>query len=88
MTTRLRLSMRTGIVGAWTLMIGFVGVLVADRLVTVVDETASTPLVTAGVPIAGALTAVLTSLYDGGSVSVFVGLLLVFVGWYQVLTTT
>ena len=88
MTTRLRLSMRTGIVGAWTLMVGFVGVLIAERLVTLVDDAASTPLVTAGVPIAGALTAVLTSLYDGGSLSVFVGLLLVFVGWYQVLITT
>lgn len=88
MTTRLRMSMRTGIVGAWTLMIGFVGVLVAERLVTVVDDSASTPLITAGVPIAGALTAVLSGLYDGGAVSVFIGLLLVFVGWYQVLTAT
>lgn len=79
--------MRTGIVGAWTLMIGFVGVLLAERLVTVVDDTASTPLVTAGIPIAGAVTALLASLYRGGSVSVFVGLLLVLVGWYQVLMT-
>lgn len=88
MRTKLRFSMRTGILGAWTLMVGFVGVLLAERLVTAVDDAASTPIVTAGVPIAGALTAVLTGLYDGGSVSVFVGLLLVFVGWYQVLITT
>lgn len=86
MTTRLRVSIRTGILGAWTVMVGFVGVVLADRLVSIVDDAATTPLVTAGVPLASAVTGVLAGLYSGGSVSVFVGLLLVLVGWHQVLT--
>ncbi|MFW5918727.1 MAG: hypothetical protein ACOCSF_00845 [Halanaeroarchaeum sp.] len=85
MTTRLRVSIRTGILGVWTVMVGSVGVLLADRLVSVVDDAAATPLVTAGVPLASSGTGVLAGLYSGGSVSVFVGLLLVLVGWHQVL---
>ncbi|MFW6265235.1 MAG: hypothetical protein ACOC2A_00480 [Halanaeroarchaeum sp.] len=86
MGTKARLSVRTGVVGAWTAMAGFVLVIVAERLVSLVDDAAAVPpLTTAGVPIASAVTAVLVGLYNGGSVSVFVGLLLLFVGWYQVL---
>lgn len=86
MASRMRLSSRTGVVGAWIAMVGFVVLVVVERLVSVVDDgTVAPSLSTAGVPIASALTAFLVGLYNGGSVSVFVGLLLVFVGWYQLL---
>ena len=87
MESRARLSARTGVVGAWATMVGFVLVVVVERLVTVLEDGAMTPSVTtAGVPISGMITAFLGGLYNGGSVSVFVGLLMVFVGWYQVVT--
>ena len=89
MATKVRLSVRTGVVGAWTAMVGFVFVVLAERLVGVigvVDDGAVVPsLSTAGIPIASAVMALLVGLYNGGSASVFVGLLLVFVGWYQLL---
>lgn len=89
MATKMRLSVRTGVVGAWTAMVGFVIVVIVDRLVSVVDDgVVVPPLTTAGVPIASAITAILVGLYNGGSVSVFVGLLLMLVGWYQVLAIT
>lgn len=87
MTSRARLSARTGVVGAWATMVGFVLLVVVERLVTVLEDGAMTPsLTTAGIPIGGMITAFLVGLYNGGSVSMFVGLLLVFVGWYQVIT--
>lgn len=89
MAIKMRISVQTGIVGAWTAIVGFVIVVLVDRLVSIVDDgVVVPPLTTAGVPIASAVTAILVGLYNGGSVSVFVGLLLMFVGWYQVLAMT
>lgn len=89
MVTKVRLSVRTGVVGAWTAMVGFVLVVVVERLLSIVDDGVVTPtLATAGIPVASAIMAILVGLYNGGSASVFVGLLLVFVGWYQVLMIT
>lgn len=92
MATKVRFSVRTGVVGAWTAMVGFVLVVLAERLVGViggVDDGVVVPsLSTAGIPIASAVMAILGGLYNGGSASVFVGLLLIFVGWYQVVAVT
>lgn len=86
MRSKVRLSARTGVVGAWTTIFGFVIVVLVERLVSVVDDgVVAPPLTTVGVPIASAVTAILVGLYNGGSVSMFVGLLLLFGGWYQVL---
>lgn len=87
MATATRLSVRTGIIGAWAVMLGVAVVVLVERLVSTLHESAATPsLAMAGVPVGGFVTSVLVGLYNGGSASVFVGILLIIVGWYQLLS--
>lgn len=87
MPTTLRLSVRTGVVGAWALMVGAVILVLVDRLVSVVGEGPSgAPAVAAvGIPVGAVVSSVLLGLYNGGSASVLVGIVLIAAGWYQLL---
>ncbi len=94
MTATVRVYVRTGIVGAWAIFIGFALVLTASRLLTVVEsgpaESATgaaepTNLAAAAMPLSSILWDVLQNLYSGGALSVFVGVVLVLVGWFLIL---
>jgi len=88
MATAMRLSVRTGIVGAWAVMVGVAVVVLVERLVSTLHEgSAATPSVAmAGIPVGGFVSSILLGLYNGGSASVFVGILLIIAGWYQLLS--
>lgn len=90
MATALRLSVRTGVVGAWALMVGAVVLVLVDRLVSVVGEgpAGSPTMATVGLPIGAVVSSVLLGLYNGGSASVLVGIVLIAAGWYQLLALT
>ena len=87
MSATVRVYVRTGIVGAWAVFIGFALVLTASRLLTVMEPGAaeSTNLATAAMPLSSVVWEVLQNLYSGGAVSVFVGVVLVLLGWFLIL---
>lgn len=89
MASTFRLSIRTGIVGAWASFVGVALILLVGRVLHVLDGgTKSDPsaLARAGVPIGALLTSAAMGLYNGGSVSILLGIVLVAAGWYQVLS--
>lgn len=86
MDSTFRVYVRTGIVGAWAVFVGIALVLTASRLLALFQPQESTaPLAAAGMPIAAILWDMLLGLYNGGAASVLLGILLVFLGWYQLL---
>ena len=87
MDSRARVYVRTGIVGAWAVFVGIALALTASRLLAIVTpaESGTDPLIAAGLPLTTILLDGVTTLYEGGAASVIVGIILVFVGWYQLL---
>lgn len=87
MDTRARVYVRTGIVGAWAVFIGVALALAASRLLALFepDTAQSSTLAAAGFPLTTILVEGFTNLYEGGAASVIVGIVLVFLGWYQLL---
>lgn len=94
MSATVRVYVRTGIVGAWAIFIGSALVLTASRLLTVMETGAAasptgvaepTNLTAAAIPLSSIVWDVLQNLYSGGAVSVFVGIVLVLVGWFLIL---
>lgn len=87
MTATVRIYVRTGIVGAWAVFIGIALVLTANRLLTVVDPaaTGATNLDAAAMPLSVVVWEVVQNLYSGGTISVFVGIVLVLLGWFLIL---
>ncbi|MFB6267791.1 MAG: hypothetical protein ABEI31_09040 [Halodesulfurarchaeum sp.] len=85
MARTLQLYVRTGIVGAWAVMLGFAVVIGVKRALSVLEPTTTRnpALTAAGFPVAGFVTALFTGLYNGGSMSMALGGLLVLVGWAQ-----
>jgi hypothetical protein len=87
MQTTIRAYVRTGIVGAWAVFLGFAVALTASRLLAIVDPEAMEMggLARAGLPLSSLIWHVLQRLYDGGAASVVLGIVLVLVGWFLVL---
>lgn len=87
MTSAVRLYVRAGVVGSWAVLLGGTLILGIDRFLGMLgtDGTSSVPLATAGLPIVALAETALINVYNGSAVSVFVGLLLVLGGWYQLL---
>jgi hypothetical protein len=91
MESTIRMYVRTGIVGAWAVFLGVALVLTASRLLELFDPSAReegvTSLASAGIPLAATIADALVQLYNGGAASVILGILLVFIGLYQLLRT-
>lgn len=87
MTATVRIYVRTGIVGAWAVFIGFGLVLTGNRLLTVVNPgaTGATDLDAASMPLSAVVSEVVQNLYNGGTISVFVGIVLVLMDWFLIL---
>lgn len=87
MTATVRVYVRTGIVGAWAIFIGIAIVLTANRLLSLMDRapTGSTDLAAASMPLSSILFDVLANLYSGGALSVFLGIVLILLGWFLIL---
>lgn len=87
MTATVRVYVRTGIVGAWAVFIGLALILTANRLLSVMDQapTGSTELAAASMPLSTMVWDVLGNLYSGGALSVFIGIVLIVVGWFLIL---
>lgn len=89
MTATVRVYVRTGIVGAWAVFIGIALVLTANRLISVMERapTGSTDLAAASMPLSAVAWEVLGNLYSGGALSVFLGIVLILIGWMLILRT-
>ncbi|MFB6086710.1 MAG: hypothetical protein ABEJ84_07900 [Halodesulfurarchaeum sp.] len=86
MVSTVRLSARTGAVGVWAVLLGGTLVYGIDRLLGVLDEGArSGSLAAAGLPIVALAETALMNVYSGSAASVFIGVLLVLAGWYQLM---
>ncbi|MFP4529704.1 MAG: hypothetical protein ACLFNC_00280 [Halodesulfurarchaeum sp.] len=87
MVSSVRLSIRASAVGAWAVLLGGTLVYGIDRLLGLLgSEGAKTSSLTAaGLPIVALAETALVNVYNGSAFSVFVGLLLVLGGWYQLL---
>lgn len=87
MASTIRLYVRTGIVGAWAVMVGVALLFVAQRFLELFDPQESTGvgLTTAELPLLGFISSILMAVYNGGAMSVLLGIVLVFVGWYRLL---
>lgn len=87
MASAVRLYVRTGIVGSWAVLLGGTIVLGLDRLLGLLNTngSGSVTLATAGLPIVALAETALINVYNGSALSVFVGVLLVLGGWYQLL---
>ncbi len=87
MASSVRLYVRTGVVGSWAVILGGTLILGIDRLLGMLgtDGTNSISLATAGLPIVALAETALINVYNGSAVSVFVGVLLLLGGWYQLL---
>lgn len=87
MRTTFRLSVRTGVVGAWALMVGVAILVLVERLLALVaPATRTPPLTTAGVPLGALVASLLTGLYNGGAAAVLIGIVLIALGWYRLLS--
>jgi hypothetical protein len=87
MATSVRLSVRAGVVGAWAVLLGGTLVYGIDRLLGVLgtESASSNSLAAAGLPVVALAETALLNVYNGSAMSVFVGVLLVLAGWYQLL---
>lgn len=87
MDATIRAYVRTGIVGAWAVFLGFAVSLAASRLLAVVDRQTVEMggLARAGLPLSSQIWHVFQSLYEGGAASILLGIVLVLVGWFLVL---
>ncbi|MFW6385218.1 MAG: hypothetical protein ACOCY7_03685 [Halodesulfurarchaeum sp.] len=87
MASAIRLYVRTGILGAWAAIFGFVILFVTGRLLHVLREPQSVPpdVGSVGVSFFGILSSVVVPVYNGGVVSVAIGVVLVMTGWYRLL---
>lgn len=87
MATARRLPFTTTVVGAWAVMIGVALLVLAKRLVTAVPDLEGAPsgVVHGGVSVE-TVRGLFTGLHDGGALIVVLGMLLVFAGWYRLLS--
>lgn len=87
MASAAKLYIRTGIVGSWAVLLGGTIVVALDRVLGLLSSNGSNSisLATAGLPIVALAETALINVYNGSALSVFVGVLLVLGGWYQLL---
>ena len=87
MASSVRLSVRAGVVGAWAVLLGGTLVYGIDRVLGMLgtEGASSNSLAAAGLPVVALAETALINVYNGSAASVFVGVLLVFAGWYQLL---
>lgn len=87
MVTSVRLSVRTGAIGAWAVLLGGTLVYGIDRLLGLLgsEGAKSGSLAAAGFPVVALAETALINVYNGSAASVFVGVLLLLGGWYQLL---
>lgn len=87
MPSAVKLYVRTGIVGSWAVLFGGSIVLALDWVLGHLSANGSdsVPLAAAGLPIVALAETALINVYNGSAFSVLIGVLLVTIGWYQLL---
>ncbi|MFB6069686.1 MAG: hypothetical protein ABEJ76_01575 [Halanaeroarchaeum sp.] len=87
MASAIRYSARIGVVGAWAVILGAAILVSVDRALSLLARGGpSSGLTAARLPFDALLASTLTGIASGGSMAVVVGVLLIAVGWYQLLT--
>lgn len=87
MVSSVRLSVRASAAGAWAVLLGGTLVYGVDRLLGLLgsEGVKSGSFAAMGLPIVALAETALINVYNGSAASVFVGVLLVLGGWYQLL---